>query len=193
MGLAEPPIVLDMDGSGIARGSFPIEIVWARPWRLPDGNLALDVCSIPLRPDSSWAAQGARRDMASEEAQGLTPARLMAEGLPVAEVCAALDAAFAGATVACDAGATGWDSHWLAALCAAAGREQPWALAEADSGSVVGRRVRAAGLDPRPCRPALRPHAPPHSHAAAEDAMRFASEWRMAGLLEGRRRWTPRG
>jgi len=180
-----PPIFLDIESSGIARGSFPIEIGWARPVRLAEGGLALDVRSLLVRPDRSWAAEGARWDVASEEAHGLTLERLMAEGLPAAEVCARLDAAFAGAEVACDTGAAGWDSDWLAALYAAAGRDQPWALSEAESGALVGRRFRAAGLDPRVCRPALEPHAPPHSHAAAEDAMRFAWEWAMAEVLEG--------
>jgi hypothetical protein len=129
--------------------------------------------------------RSARWDVAAEQAHGLTLNRLMDTGLPVAVVSDRLDAAFAGAEVACDTGAAGRESDWIAMLYAAAGRAPPWALGEAESGAPVARRLRASGFDPRLLRPALAPHAPPHRLAAAEDALRFAWEWAMADLLAG--------
>jgi len=102
-----PPVFLDIEASAIARGAFPIEVGWARPARGPDGGLALDVHSLLVRPDPSWAAQGAHWDLASEQAHGLTLDRLLAEGLSAGDVCDRLDVAFAGAEVACDAGPAG--------------------------------------------------------------------------------------
>ncbi|WP_376099995.1 hypothetical protein ACE7GA_12965 [Roseomonas sp. CCTCC AB2023176] len=44
-------------------------------------------------------------------------------------------------------------------------------------------RYRSLGLEPRVVRPSLARWAPPATHAAAEDAWRFAWEWLMSDRL----------
>jgi hypothetical protein len=172
------PFFLDVESSGIARGSFPIEIGWA--WA--DGT-ALRAQSLLIRPHDSWLAREGAWDPVSVAVHGLTLERLLAEGLEVGAACDALDAAFAGRVVASDTGVGGWDDDWLLTLYEAAGRERPWDIAEKPAGSHVAARLRAAQLLPAVVRPALKPFVPPHTHAAAEDALAFAWEWAMAGRL----------
>jgi len=109
---------------------------------------------------------------------------LLQEGRDLTDICEMLDQAFNAAEVASDTGMGGWDDNWLLALYEEAGRtRRTWDLAEKQSGGVVAQQFRAVGLDPRIVRPALAPWRPAHSHAAAEDALRFAWEWGMALVL----------
>lgn len=177
------PFFLDVESSGIARGSFPIEIGWAFAHA---DDATLEAHSLLIRPDDSWLARDGAWDGAAVRVHGLTLERLMDEGLPISEACERLDAAFAGRVLASDTGAGSWDDDWLLALYEAAGRDRGWDLAERPSGNHVARRLTALGLVPVTVRPALAPHAPPHTHAAAEDALVFAWEYAMSGLLGGR-------
>ncbi|MBP0463694.1 hypothetical protein J5Y09_07210 [Roseomonas sp. PWR1] len=179
-----PPIFIDIESSGIARGSFPIEIGWARPVIMLDGRVELDVRSVLVRPSDNWLADPARWDSSAEPVHGLSREILLRDGRPLSDVCEMLDRTFDGAEVASDTGMGGWDDDWLLTLYEEAGRAgRNWDLAEKQSGGVVARQFRALGLDPRVVRPALAPWLPPHSHAAAEDALRFAWEWGMAEIL----------
>jgi hypothetical protein len=180
----ETPIFIDIESSGIARGSFPIEIGWARPVVALDGRVMLDARSVLVRPSETWLADPARWDSSAEPIHGLSREILLRDGHALNSVCEMLDQVFDGVEVASDTGMGGWDDDWLLALYEEAGRAgRGWDLAEKQSGAVVARQFRAAGLDPRVVRPALAPWLPQHSHAAAEDALRFAWEWGMAVLL----------
>lgn len=173
-------IFLDIEASGIARGCFPIEIGWAEA--RADASLAAR--SLLVRPAPPWLAEPGAWDPAAEAVHGLGLARLRAEGLAPEEACDVLDRAFAGRVVATDTGAGGWDADWLAMLFEAAGRApRGWEIAEKPSGSHVAQHMRGLGLAPALVRPALKPFAPPHTHAAAEDALAFAWEWAMAAPL----------
>ncbi len=184
---SDTPIFIDIESSGIARGSFPIEIGWARPVLEADGGVRLDVRSVLVRPSRNWLADPARWDSAAEPVHGLSQEVLLKDGLDPADICDLLDEAFAAAEVASDTGMGGWDDDWLLALYEEAGRAgRAWDLAEKESGGVVARQFRARGIDPRIARPALAPWRPAHAHAAAEDALRFAWEWGMAELLATR-------
>lgn len=179
--MTAPPVFLDVESSGIARGSFPIEIGWA--WPAPDAA-RLRARSLLIRPEPAWLAREGAWDPAAVPVHGLTLERLQAEGIGTAEACDVLDAALEGQVVATDTGAGGWDDDWLALLYEAAGRTpRGWAIAEKPSGSHVAQRLRELGLAPTAIRPALKPWLPQHTHAAAEDALAFAWEWAIAAPL----------
>lgn len=181
---SDAPIFIDIESSGIARGSFPIEIGWAQPVVEDDGRVVLDVRSILVRPSENWLSDPARWDSSAEPVHGLSQEILLRDGRALSDICEMLDQTFNAVEVASDTGMGGWDDDWLLALYEEAGRAgRNWDLAEKQSGAVVARQFRAVGLDPRVVRPALAPWLPAHSHAAAEDALRFAWEWGMAELL----------
>lgn len=178
------PIFLDVEASGIAERSYPIEIGFAFARIAEDGQVELVAQSYLITPTDAWAAAEAAWDTRAEAVHGLTRAILATEGASVAAVCDALDAALAGTIVAADTGAVGWDADWVTALYTAARRPwQAWALSEKTSGALVADRFRELGLAPRYHRPPLLPWAPPTTHAAAEDALQFAWQWGMAHLL----------
>lgn len=181
--MVTPPVFLDIEASGIAAGAVPVEIGWARPILLAFGAVGIAVRSVLVRPPDAWLAREEAWDPAAVAVHGLPLERLLAEGRDPAACCALLAAETEGFAVASDEGPRGWDGVWLDRLHEAAGRARDWPLAEQASGALVAARCRALGLDPRLVRPALRRHAPAPSHAAAEDALRFAWEWGMAELL----------
>lgn len=178
------PIFMDVEASGIAERSYPIEIGYAFARIDADGQVELLAESHLITPTDAWSAVEAAWDSRAEPVHGLTRAILAADGAPVSRVVEALDAALAGAVVAADTGPAGWDADWITTLYAAAQRPwQGWVLAEKASGALVGDRFREVGLTPRYHRPPLLRWAPPTTHAAAEDALHFAWQWGMAQLL----------
>jgi len=178
------PIFLDVEASGIAERSYPIEIGYAFARIEDDGQVELVAESHLVTPTEGWAAVDAAWDSRAEPVHGLTRAIIAAEGAPVGAVVQALDAALADAVVAADTGPAGWDADWITTLYAAAGRPwQAWALTEKTSGALVADRFRELGLTPRYHRPPLLRWAPPTTHAAAEDALHFAWQWGMAQRL----------
>ena len=179
-----PPIFVDIESSGITAGAFPIEIGWAQPRVLDNGVVELKVRSCLVRPIDGWTQSPAAWDSAAERVHGLTLDTLLRDGLAVAAVCDTLDEAFAGAEVVTDTSEDGWDDGWMLALYEAAGRHRrTWTVANADSGRVVADHFRRAGLVPRTARPALLRWTPPHTHAAAQDALHYAWQWAMAEIL----------
>ena len=104
------PIMLDVEASGFGRGSYPIEIGLA----FPDGTSV----AYLLRPEPDWV----HWDEGAEEVHGLPRSKLLAEGRPVLEVAALLNAQLAGNRVYSDA--WGFDAAWVARLFDAAGLSQ---------------------------------------------------------------------
>lgn len=178
------PIFIDVEASGITTGCYPIEVGWARA-EAENGVVRLHARSILIRPSDAWRSESWRWDLASVAAHGLTMDTLLRDGMDVDTVCEVLDGAFSGEVLATDTGSGDWDDGWLQMLYEAAGRNRPWEIPETKSGGQVAAHLRLKSLDPRAIRPALRHWAPPHSHAAAEDAMTFAWEWGMSELIGG--------
>lgn len=176
------PVFIDVEASGITGGGFPIEVGWSYAEVMADG-VALHAHSLLVRPTDAWRSDPSRWHGGATAAHGLTLDDLLRDGRDVTAVCDRLDAALSGWDIASDTGAGDWDDDWLMMLYDAAGRRRHWDLSPNRSGAHVAARFRAIGLDPRVVRPALRPWLPPHTHAAAEDALAFAWEWGMAGLL----------
>jgi hypothetical protein len=98
---------MDIEASGFGRHSYPVEIGYV----LPDGRAG---CML-IRPAAHWTHWNAE----AEALHGITRAKLLQHGRPVAEVAGALNHDLAGRTVYCD----GWahDYAWLAALFEEAG------------------------------------------------------------------------
>ena len=90
------PATIDLEASGLGRGSYPIEVGFVRA----DG---LSWCSL-VRPAEHWR----HWDPQAEQVHGITREQLMRHGRPAREVAQALNAALAGQTVYSDA----WGNDW---------------------------------------------------------------------------------
>lgn len=176
------PIFIDIEASGITRGCYPIEVGWAQAETV-GGTVRLHARSVLVRPTEAWRSDPSRWVEASVAAHGIAWDELMREGALVESVCDVLDAAFTGEVVASDTGAGDWDDEWLLMIYEAAGRARPWDLSETKSGGLVAGHLRSRSLDPKRVRPGWAKWLPEHTHAAAEDALKFAWEWGMAELL----------
>lgn len=101
------PIVLDVEASGLGRGSYPIEVGVA----LADGR---SVCLL-VRPESGWR----HWDQRAERLHGIARETLLRRGRSALEVARELNRLLAGQVVYSDA--WGNDHSWLALLFDAAG------------------------------------------------------------------------
>jgi hypothetical protein len=95
---------LDIEASGLQRGSYPIEFAWS------DINLATQ--EFLVRPHLSWGLEN--WSVASERIHGISRQQLEADGIPVEDAAARLNAALAGMVVVSDH--PGPDTHWLTTL-----------------------------------------------------------------------------
>lgn len=109
------PVVLDIEASGLGRGSYPIEIGYV----LPDGSAH---CFL-IRPLDGWQMW----DGAAETLHGITREHLQMRGVDVVTAAEMLNRALGGMTVYSDA--WGNDRTWLALLFDCAERAQGFRLA----------------------------------------------------------------
>lgn len=108
------PIVLDIEASGLGRGSYPIEVGYV----LADGGSHCFLIK-PFDGWQMWCAQAA-------ELHGITREHLQARGLDVVTAAETLNRALGGMTVYSDA--WGNDQSWLALLFDCAERVQGFRL-----------------------------------------------------------------
>ena len=108
------PLIIDIEASGLGRGSYPVEVGIA----LPDGDC---YCAI-ICPDHEWQ----HWDQSAEQLHGIDRSTLLAHGRPVKEVAQMLNEYIGG----CVAYSDGWgnDSSWLALLFDVAGVAQHFKL-----------------------------------------------------------------
>lgn len=104
------PFIIDVEASGFGRGSYPIEVGFARP----DGTTAARL----IRPEPEWTHWNTE----AEAVHGISREQLQQEGLPVVEVADWLNAELEGLTVYSDS--WGFDSSWVALLFDQANRWQ---------------------------------------------------------------------
>jgi len=101
------PFIIDLEASGFGRGSYPIEVGFARP----DGSVAARL----IKPEPEWTHWSAD----AEEVHGISRQQLESEGFTAREVAAWLNEELQGKTVYSDS--WGFDSSWLALLFHEAG------------------------------------------------------------------------
>ncbi len=183
------PVFVDLEASSILPGGYPVEVGWAVPRRrADDGRWEILARSVLVRPLRFWRERG-HWDPDAEAVHGLSREALDAHGLHPKDVVRLLDEAWRDRIVVADTGANGLDAIWLRRLFAAdaAGRpslaDRPWRLAAEDDALWRGGRCAALGLDPWSVLPAVDATAPPHTHAAAQDALGEAWTWCMLGLV----------
>ncbi|PMR76268.1 hypothetical protein [Billgrantia endophytica] len=97
------PTLLDIEASGFGRGSYPIEIGLARA----DGSC----CAFLVQPLEEWV----HWDPKAELLHGISRARLMREGLPIAQVARWLNDELSSVGVAYS-DSWGYDNTWLSLL-----------------------------------------------------------------------------
>jgi len=115
-------ICIDLEASGLAAESYPIEIAW--------------VCAETDRRDSflidpESALGWTYWDEYAEELHGIEPELLQREGIPVQLACQRLNQALEGEQVISDA--FEYDSFWLNRLYQAAGMKPGFQLAGLDT------------------------------------------------------------
>lgn len=108
------PVVLDIEASGLGRGSYPIEVGYV----LPDGRAN---CLL-IKPFADWQMW----DLKAEQLHGISRPQLQRSGLDVVTVAETLNRELAGMTVYSDA--WGNDQSWLALLFDCAERVQGFRL-----------------------------------------------------------------
>lgn len=108
------PYIIDVEASGFGRGSYPIEVGFARP----DGS----IFSCLIRPEPEWE----HWDDSAELVHGIPRTALIEEGEPVREVAEKLNQELRGEVVYTDS--WGFDSTWLSLLFYHAGLSQLFRL-----------------------------------------------------------------
>ncbi len=96
------PYIIDVEASGFGRGSYPIEVGFARP----DGSVASQL----IKPEPDWTHWNAE----AEQVHGISRQELMTQGRSAREVAVWLNQELEGQTVFSDS--WGFDSSWLALL-----------------------------------------------------------------------------
>lgn len=108
------PVLLDIEASGLGRGSYPIEVGYA----LADGR---SHCCL-IKPLDDWRMWNAE----AEQLHGISRAQLLRRGADIVTVAETLNRALGGMTVYSDA--WGNDQSWLALLFDRAERVQGFRL-----------------------------------------------------------------
>lgn len=108
------PVVLDIEASGLGRGSYPIEVGYA----LADGG---SHCFL-IKPFDGWQMWNEE----AEELHGISREHLLSRGIEVVTAAETLNRALGGMTVYSDA--WGNDQSWLALLFDCAERVQGFRL-----------------------------------------------------------------
>ncbi len=108
------PVILDIEASGLGRGSYPIEVGYV----VADGR---SNCLL-IKPLDDWRMWSAD----AEQLHGISRAQLQLHGLDVATVAETLNRELGGMTVYSDA--WGNDQSWLALLFDRAERAQGFRL-----------------------------------------------------------------
>jgi hypothetical protein len=153
-------IFLDIEASAI--GGYPIEVGWA----IVDWTArTTETGSFLIRPSERWVVDLPWHDEA-ERLHGIPLARVLREGLGVAEAARRLNALFAGLTLYSDAP---WaDGAWLDLLFEAAEEDCRFELAN------ITEAFRLVPLRKETGAPMLIQVQPP-AHRAAADAARWAA------------------
>lgn len=110
-------IFFDLEASGLAAASYPIEVAWKCPESGDSDNFLINPDSVP-----AWEYW----DEFAEELHGIDYERLQAEGISAAEACLRLNDALDGKTLISDA--LEFDSFWIRRLFDAAQVKRAFAL-----------------------------------------------------------------
>lgn len=114
------PCLGDIEASGLALQSYPIEIAWS----LPDGT----VRSCLIRTHETW---GRYWDPAAEDLHRISRERLCAEGLPATVVAEEMNRDLEGEILYFDGGA--YDRCWLGQLYKAANQQPTFKFGDFDT------------------------------------------------------------
>lgn len=128
-------IFVDVEASGLASDSFPVEIGWS----IDDDQLPQ---SLLLRPDKAWSKTDAYAD--GFAVHGISYADLITKGIPLTKAAKNLNTAWHDAVLVSDAQAH--DERWIGQIYDALGHQSPWRLVEFDV--VFSTLYQQGGLAP---------------------------------------------
>lgn len=155
-------LFIDIEASGLHKGSYPIEIGWS--------DIDLNAGSFLIAPQADWTE--ADWDPMAESIHGISRSVCEKEGLPAGRAAAVLADLLSGRHPVSDA--PSFDGYWLKRLLDAAGSFDPVSFLHINEvlSSVMAVHPVAAGewsnLE-REVSILL-----PHTHRAADDALRLA-------------------
>lgn len=109
---------LDIEASGLHRGSYPIEFAWS--------DIHLATHEFLIKPHESWGLEN--WSVVSERIHGISRQQLEADGIPVEDATARLNAALAGTVVVSDH--PGPDTRWLVTLFELVGIEPDFEIGD---------------------------------------------------------------
>jgi len=115
-------ICIDLEASGLASDSYPIEIAWACTETGRSDSFLINPASAP-----GWTYW----DEFAEELHGIEPELLLQEGIDVGAACERLNRALEGEQVISDA--FDYDGFWLRRLYRAAGVQPAFRLVGLDA------------------------------------------------------------
>lgn len=158
---------LDVEASGLAKDSYPIEIGWC--------DFAGNTGNVLIKPCPEWT----HWDGQAEALHGISRAQLEQSGQPVAVVAKIMAEVVAGKVVFSDS--TSYDQTWLFRLFNAAGWPGvPCRLEDADALLVdVVKKGRLGAIDKIEIDMTAQKVAP-ITHRAADDARHWATMTRLA-------------
>ena len=116
------PIFFDVEASGLAGGSFPVEVGWAQLAADKDEIVSGEMLVRPVEGWTAWSTL-------AERVHGLSRDALEQYGRPVEEVAETLDATFGDGVVLSDAPM--FDERWTDRIYQALGRPRRWQIEEA--------------------------------------------------------------
>lgn len=124
-------ICIDLEASGLAKESYPIEIAWKCSETGQFDTFLIDPASVP-----EWE----HWDEFAEEVHCIPPEMLEKDGIRVEDACKRLNDALAGRQVISDAWE--YDSFWLQRLFDAAGVRQTFQLVGLDTVLTAEERIQ---------------------------------------------------
>ena len=117
--MARMPCFGDIEASGLALQSYPIEIGWS----LPSG----EICSRLILTEPGW---GDYWDAAAENLHGISRKMLQTEGVSAGDVATLMNRDLSGETLYFDGG--DYDRRWLSQLFEAAGVQPTFQFGDFD-------------------------------------------------------------
>jgi DNA polymerase III epsilon subunit-like protein len=171
--MIDSPVFFDVEASGLAPSSFPIEVGWA----FVGGSSE----SLLIRPHEEWLSWPDAWDPNAEGLHGLSREQLSREGQPIDDVAHRVNGILAGQVLV--SSSPGHDHNWMSMIFEwTTNRLQPtFRLSRVAADMLIAGQLKEHGIGEQEFL-VLRHEAErlaPRRHRAAADALHYATLWRL--------------
>jgi DNA polymerase III epsilon subunit-like protein len=171
--MVDAPVFFDVESSGLAPGSFPIEVGWA----FVGGSSE----SLLVRPHEAWLSRPDAWDPSAEARHGISREHLAREGRPIDEVAHRLNGIFTNRILVSPSP----EHHlsWVSMIFEwTTNRPRPtFQVSQVAADMLIAGQLKKHGIGERvflALRREAERHAP-HRHRAAADAFHYATLWQL--------------